>query len=159
MADTMNAKDGALTHVPFKGGGKASAALMGGKVDFMWQGLSGVINGIKAGKLRALAVATPQRQSLLPDVPTGTELGYKTMEQIVGWSAVYGPPKMPAAVVKHISDALEKNKSDKTWIKMNKAMGNVIDVRNPADTKAFVEAQYKVYDNTLKKMGMRITKK
>jgi len=66
---------------------------------------------------------------------------------------------MPAAVVKHISDALEKNKSDKTWIKMNKAMGNVIDVRNPADTKAFVEAQYKVYDNTLKKMGMRITKK
>ena len=67
MADTMNAKDGALTHVPFKGGGKASAALMGGQVDFMWQGLSGVINGIKAGKLRALAVATPQRQSLLPD--------------------------------------------------------------------------------------------
>ena len=159
MADTMNAKDGALTHVPFKGGGKASAALMGGQVDFMWQGLSGVINGIKAGKLRALAVATPQRQSLLPDVPTGTELGYKTMEQIVGWSAVYGPPNMSPDVLKHISDALEKNKSDKTWIKMNKAMGNVIDVRNPTDTKAFVEAQYKVYDNTLKKMNMRITKK
>ena len=159
MADTMNAKDGALTHVTFKGGGKASAALMGGQVDFMWQGLSGVINGIKAGKLRALAVATPQRQSLLPDVPTGTELGYKTMEQIVGWSAVYGPPNMSPDVLKHISDALEKNKSDKTWIKMNKAMGNVIDVRNPTDTKAFVEAQYKVYDNTLKKMNMRITKK
>ena len=75
------------------------------------------------------------------------------MEQIVGWSAVYGPPKMPAAAVKHISDALEKNKSDKTWIKMNKAMGNVIDVRNPADTKAFVEAQYKGLRTILSKNG------
>ena len=158
MADTMGAKKGSLTHVPFKGGGKASAALMGGKVDFMWQGLSGVVNGIKAGKLRALAVATPKRQPLLPSIPTGTELGYANMEQIVGWSAVYGPPNMPDAVVKVIADALEKNKSDKTWIKMNKAMGNVIDVRSPAATKAFVGKQYKVYDATLKKMGMRITK-
>ena len=158
MADTMGAKKGSLTHVPFKGGGQASAALMGGKVDFMWQGLSGVVNGIKAGKLRALAVATPKRQPLLPSITTGTKLDYANMEQIVGWSAVYGPPNMPDAVVKVIADALEKNKSDKTWIKMNKAMGNVIDVRSPAATKAFVGKQYKVYDATLKKMGMRITK-
>ena len=131
---------------------------MGGKVDFMWQGLSGVVNGIKAGKLRALTVATPKRQPLLPSIPTGTELGYANMEQIVGWSAVYGPPNMPDAVVKVIADALEKNKSDPTWIKMNEAMGNVIDVRSPAATKAFVGKQYKLYDATLKKMDMRITK-
>ena len=156
MADTMSVGLDNLTHVPFKGGGKARAAIIGGKVDFMWQNLSGVINAIKAGQLKALAITTPERFPAVADIPTAKELGYPEMEKIVGWSAVYGPKNLPKPVVDKWVDTLQKLKKDKAWNRMTAGLGNVVDIRSPADTKAFVEAQYETFDATLKKLDLRV---
>ena len=53
-------------------------------------------------------------------------------------------------------DVLQKMKKDKAWNRMTKGLGNIVDVRSPADTKAYVERQYKVFDETLNKLGLRI---
>ena len=156
MADTMSVSLDNLTHVPFKGGGKARAAIIGGKVDFMWQNLSGVINAIKAGQLKALAITTPERFPAVADIPTAKELGYPDMEKIVGWSAVYGPKNLPKPVVDKWVDTLQKLKKDKAWNRMTTGLGNVVDIRSPADTKAFVEAQYETFDATLRKLDLRV---
>ena len=156
MADNMGVGLDNLTHIPFKGGGKARAAIIGGKVDFMWQNLSGVINAIQAGQLKALAITTPERFAVVKDVPTVGELGYRGMEKIIGWSAIYGPKNLPKPILDKWVETLKKLEKDKAWNRMTKGLGNVVDVRSPEDTKAFVEAQYKSFDSTLDKLGLRI---
>ena len=59
-------------------------------------------------------------------------------------------------LISNSSDALDKLKSDRGWNKMTKGLGNIVDVRSPADTRAYVEAQYNAYDKALHKMGPRI---
>lgn len=156
MADEMGVGLDHLTHVPFKGGGAANAAIVGGKVDFMWQSLSGVINAIEAGQLKALAITTPDRFAAAKDVPTVSELGYPGMEQIIGWSAVYGPPGLPKNVVAKWTQLLESLKSDAAWVKRTTDLGNVVDIRSPEDTKKFVGKQYKAFDVSLQKLGLRV---
>lgn len=156
MADTMGVGLDNLTHVPFKGGGAAQTAIISAKVDFMWQNLSGVIGAIEAGQLKALAVTTPQRFEAVKDVPTVGELGYPAMEQIIGWSAVYGPPGLPENVVSKWTAVLESLKTNDDWKKRASDLGNVVDIRGPEETKAFVERQYKVFDSAIKKLGMRV---
>lgn len=156
MADAMGADFEAMTHVPYKGGGKARAAVVADQVDFSWQNLSAVAGALEAGQLKALVVTTSDRQPIIPDVPTAAEAGYPQMEKIIGWSAVYGPPGMPDDIVTKWADTLQSLKTDKAWNRLTKGLGNIVDVRSPEDTKAYVEAQYKIYDETLEKLGLRI---
>lgn len=156
MAEAMGVGLDNLTHVPFKGGGKANAAIVGGKVDFMWQNLSGVISAIEAGQLKALAITTPERFPVAKDLPTVRELGYPAMEEIIGWSAIYGPPGLPDDVVAKWVGVLDSLKTNEDWLKRTTDLGNVVDIRSPDETKAFVGKQYKVFDESLKKLGMRV---
>ena len=89
-------------------------------------------------------------------MPTAKEVGHQNIEMVVGWSAIYGPPGLPSDVVAKLTGALDKLKSDRGWNKMTKGLGNIVDVRSPADTRAYVEAQYNAYDKALHKMGLRI---
>ncbi len=158
MADSMGIDPKQLRHIPYKGGGKARAAIVGGHVDFMWQNLSGVIGAIESGQLRALAVTTDKRVDSIKDVPTVAELKYPKMEAIIGWSAIYGPPKLPDPVVAKWVDTLDKLKTDKAWVKFTKQLGSVPDIRSPAETKAFVENQYMTFKDVVTKLGITIGK-
>ena len=140
----------------YKGGGKAAAAVVGGHVDMMFQNLSGVIGNIRAGKMRALAVSTPNRVAALPDVPTVAEAGYPALETVVGWSGVWGPPGMNGEAADKWVEVLGKIKSDQAWIKLTKGLGSIPHVLGPADTKAFVKKQYEAFRNLTEKLGMTI---
>jgi len=154
MADAMGADPEKLTHVPFKGGGKARTAVVSGAVDFSWGNLSASTGALAAGQLRALAVTTGERFETIPDVPTASEVGYPALEQIMGWSAIYGPADLPDEVVAKWTDTLNQLKEDKGWLKLTKGLGNIVSIMGPA--KAFVENQYKVFDAAIEKLGMRI---
>lgn len=156
MANSMGSDFEKLTHIPYKGGGKARAAVVGGQVDFSWQNLSAVAGALESGQLTPLVVTTTERQPIIKDVPTAAEVGYTDLEKIIGWSAIYGPPGLPDDVVAKWSETLQSMKEDKAWNRMTKGLGNIVDIRSPEETKAYVEAQYKVYDETLKKLGLRI---
>lgn len=156
MIDAMSANPDAFTHVPFKGGGKARTAVVAGQVDFSWGNLSASMGALEGGQLRALAVTTPERFDAIPDVPTASEVGYPPLEQIIGWSAVYGPPELPEDVVATWVGALEKLKEDKAWLKLTQGLGNIVSIRGPEETKAFVEKQYATFSASLKKLGMII---
>ena len=158
MADTMGIDPKQMRHIPYKGGGKARAAIVGGHVDFMWQNLSGVIGAIESGQLRALAVTTEERVASIKDVPTVDELKYPKMKAIIGWSAIYGPPNLPEPVVKKWVDTLGQLKTNKAWVKFTKQLGSVPDVRSPADTKAFVKSQYTTFKEVVTKLGVTIGK-
>jgi len=89
------------THVPFKGGGPAMTDLMGGHVDSMIASLPLVLPQVQSGKLRALAVTSPQRSAALPDVPAVAER-YKGFE-LYSWVGMVAPAKVPAPVLDRLA--------------------------------------------------------
>lgn len=92
-------------HVPYKGGGPAIADLVAGHGEVSFQNINNVIQHIRTGRLRALAVTSEKRSPLLPDTPTMTELGYKNMV-VTSWQAFAAPKGLPANVKKSLHEAM-----------------------------------------------------
>jgi tripartite-type tricarboxylate transporter receptor subunit TctC len=90
-------------HIPFKGAGEATLAMLGGTVDFQIASTPGVISNIKGGKARLLAVSGSKRLAALPDVPTFGEAGLKNFG-VVNFTGLWAPKGTPQAVV----DRLQK---------------------------------------------------
>jgi tripartite-type tricarboxylate transporter receptor subunit TctC len=94
-----------LVHVPYKGAAPAMQDLLGGQVDAMFPSLTTALPHIKAGKLRALAVASIQRDPALPEVPTVAEQGFPGFSAIQWWG-LCAPGKTPEPVVARLNKAL-----------------------------------------------------
>lgn len=96
-----------MVHVPYKSGGPAIADVMGGQVDFMFGTMATTYPLVTGGKLRALAVAAPQRSARLPDVPTVSETvipGYEAYE----WNGIFLPTGTPEPVATRLHQALSE---------------------------------------------------
>jgi tripartite-type tricarboxylate transporter receptor subunit TctC len=93
--------------VPYKGAAPAITDLLGGQTDYMFATPQAVLGMIKGGKMRALAVTSTRRLSVLPDVPTVSESGYKGFEA-VDWKMLVAPAGTPAPVIRQINLAVEK---------------------------------------------------
>ena len=91
-------------HIPYKGTGPALMDLIGGRYDYNFAGVQAAQTQVRSGKLRALAVTTPQRVPALPDIPAVAEAlpGY----EVVGWYGVVGPAGMPSTLVERLHDEL-----------------------------------------------------
>lgn len=94
-------------HVPYKGGGPATVAVVGGEVQFVTGSAAQVMPMVKAGKLRPLAVMQKRRIASLPDVPGAAEAGLPELDYKT-WFALWGPAGMPAEVVAKISAGLKE---------------------------------------------------
>lgn len=158
MLDTVgveNAKT-ALRHVPYKGGGAAATAAVGGQVDIVCTNASALASHLKAGRLRGLVVTTEERVELAPDAPTAKELGYPELEVLVGWSGLYGPPDMDEEATKSLRAMLQKVKEDKAWLKFTKALGSVPHILDGEATKAFVDKQVESFSALVEKLDMKV---
>jgi tripartite-type tricarboxylate transporter receptor subunit TctC len=87
-----------ITHVPYKGSGPAVADLVGGRVQIMFDAAPSLIQHVRSGKLRVLAAASPQRNRLLPEVPTFAELGHPDVVVSL-WYGLLAPAGTPDAVI------------------------------------------------------------
>jgi len=95
-----------FTHVPYKGGAAAAVAILGGQVHLSFDQVSSSGPFIKAGRLRALAVTTPQRSKLLPDVPTIDESGLRGYDYST-WTTLAIPAGTPKEAVQKLRDAVD----------------------------------------------------
>ncbi|MEP6720748.1 MAG: tripartite tricarboxylate transporter substrate binding protein [Variovorax sp.] len=96
-----------LLHVPYKGSAPLTTDLLGGQVDMSFDTLTPVIQHIKGGKLRALAVTTAKRSGALPDVPTLAESGLKDFNQGT-WFGVLAPAGTPKEIVDRLNTEMVK---------------------------------------------------
>jgi tripartite-type tricarboxylate transporter receptor subunit TctC len=94
-----------MVHIPYKGDGPALTDLLAGRVTMSFLSAQVALPQIKAGKLKALAIAGPSRLPLLPDVPTMVEAGMKDFE-FSAWTGLFGPASMPAAIAQDIQAAV-----------------------------------------------------
>jgi tripartite-type tricarboxylate transporter receptor subunit TctC len=96
-----------LLHVPYKGSAPLTTDLLGGQVDMSFDTLTPLVQHIKGGKLRALAVTTAKRSSTLPDVPTLAEAGIKDFNQGT-WFGILAPAATPKEVVAKLNAEIVK---------------------------------------------------
>jgi tripartite-type tricarboxylate transporter receptor subunit TctC len=95
-----------IVHVPFKGAAPATTALIAGQVNMMFNGLPGAISHMKAGRLRALALVSAKRSSLMPDLPTAIESGLNM--EATGWYGVLAPRGTPKPVITKLNAELNR---------------------------------------------------
>jgi tripartite-type tricarboxylate transporter receptor subunit TctC len=95
-----------FTHVPYKGGAAASVAILSGQIHLSFDQITSSGPQIKAGRLRALAVTTPQRSKFLPDVPTIDESGVRGYDYST-WTTLAIPAATPREVVQKLRDAVD----------------------------------------------------
>lgn len=89
-----------VMHIPFKGSGLATAALLGDQVQVQLTTISTVLPHISSARVRALAVTTDgKRSSVLPDVPSFSEAGYPDMSSVYTWTGLAGPAALPRDIV------------------------------------------------------------
>lgn len=102
-----------LTHVPYRGAGVAITDVMSGQVQLTWNNLSTNLASIRSGKLRALAVAAPQRVAQLPDVPTFAELKLPDLN-LTSWTGLAAPAKTPQPIIDRLYQAMRTVLQDPT---------------------------------------------
>jgi tripartite-type tricarboxylate transporter receptor subunit TctC len=91
-----------LTHVPYKGGGPAITALLGGEVQLYFAPMPSIVPHVKAGRLRPLAITSRKRSPALPDLPSVAEAGLRDYDEST-WNGLFAPARTPSAVVARLN--------------------------------------------------------
>ncbi len=117
-----NMADVQLMHVPYKGGGPAALALLGGEVDMVFGEPSTLLPNIEAGKLRAIATTSKNRSKSLPDIPTISESGVPGYD-VTSWNGVLAPAGTPPEVIARLNKAFNDVLADPDMRKRLLAIG------------------------------------
>ena len=144
-----------LLHVPYRGSGPAVVDLVAGRITMMFDATPSLLPFITAGKLRALAAASPQRHRLLPDVPSFAELGYPGMD-IALWYGVAAPGGTPAPIVQRINAELIKILSTPDIRKSLTEQGADVQGGTPEEFVAFMRHESARWGTVVKRAGVKL---
>lgn len=143
-----------ITHVPYKGAGQVGADLLGGQVDMYFDNLPASLPSIRAGKLRALAVASKTRAAAAPDVPTFTEAGVPDF-LITPWFGVLAPASTPAATVTTLNKAINAALKDPVLSKRLDEMGLVTAPGTPEALGRFLIEETRTWADVISKNNIK----
>jgi tripartite-type tricarboxylate transporter receptor subunit TctC len=144
-----------MTHVPYRGATPAFNDLIPGRVDVMFNLISSSLPLVKAGQIRALAVAAPERAAVMPDVPTIAEAGIPGFD-LSSWIALFVPAKTPSQVVGKLhADTVALLAEPATRRKLDD-MGVVVVGSTPAELAAQVRADIEKWGPIIKEAGISI---
>jgi tripartite-type tricarboxylate transporter receptor subunit TctC len=126
--------------VPYKGSAPAVSDTIGGQTQVMFPSFFTALPHVKAGKLKALALAGPKRSPLLPDVPTLKEAGVDGVD-VQQWYGIFAPAKTPKAIVEQLNKALNQVLNDKDIIKRIEDHGADVETSAPDALGGLVQSE------------------
>jgi tripartite-type tricarboxylate transporter receptor subunit TctC len=141
------------THIPYRGFGPMMTDIMGGQVDWGVGALPAVVGQVKAGTVRALCIASSERNAAIADVPTSAQAGLPAFE-IGGWSALVGPKGMAPDVVKRINAAVRTAFETPEVKEAMLKQGNTITLSTPEAAQAHFRSEMQRYAALVKKAGV-----
>jgi tripartite-type tricarboxylate transporter receptor subunit TctC len=144
-----------IVHVPYKGVALSVAALVAGDVQVVISGYSTASAMIKAGRLKPLAVASPERMAELPNVPTTRELGYSDVDATVWWT-VSAPARTPVDTVNRISDSISRALKNPETRKSLEGRGNVVLDIGPKPFAEQLARQHKFQAEAVRRSGAKL---
>ncbi len=142
-----------MQHVPYKGGVPAITDTIGGQVPIMYADLVAALPHIQAGKLRAIAVGSPQRVTMLPEVKTIAEQGIKGYDA-VSWGGLLAPAGTPKAVVERIAGEVKQILADKEIQDKLLNAGAIAHFQDPAQMGQRVQQDYTRWGQLIRAKGI-----
>ena len=144
-----------LTHVPYKGAGQVASDLLGGQVDMYFDNLPASLPSIKAGKLRALAVASEKRSPSIPDVPTFAEAGVKNFI-ITPWFGLLAPAGTPEAALQRLNLAFNEALKDPAVAQRMVELGVLTAPDSRAALSEFIASESSKWKTIIETRGIRV---
>jgi tripartite-type tricarboxylate transporter receptor subunit TctC len=143
-----------MTHVPYKGVGPLISDLMAGRLQVFFSSASAALPQVKGGKLKALAVTTPQRMRSLPQVPTVAESGLPGFSHTL-WGGLFAPAGTPASIVDTLNAEVNAALASPE-LKARLEADNLAVPRNtPTEFAAFVQSEAQKFDKLLREADMK----
>ena len=143
-----------ITHVPFKGGGPAMQAMLGGQIHSYFATPVAAGPHVKAGKVKALATTGPRRDPFMADVPTVAESGYAGYEA-TNWYAYLAPAKTPKEVIDRLNRELVKALQSAEVKDLFSKQGLEAAPGTPAELAAFMKQEYDTWGKVVKQAGIK----
>lgn len=145
----------AISHIPYKGAGPGIADVVGGHVQLMFVGPISIESHIRAGRLRALAVADSKRLAILPEIPTMAEAGFKGIETGT-WYALLAPAGTPQTVVFKLHETFVRvMRAPEMTARLNKQGMDVV-TSTPAELLAFMQTELSKWGKVVKAAKLRV---
>ncbi len=144
-----------MLHVPYRGSAPAVTDLLGGQVQSMFDNTPSAMPHVKAGRLRAIAVTSPQRLPLLPDVPTVAESGYPGFD-VQSWFAIAAPTGTPKPVVDRLNAALNKALAAPDVRQRMQDLAANPQPGTPEQMRTFMMSEIKRWRDVVKQSGARV---
>jgi len=144
-----------IVHIPFSGAGPATAAMLGGNIEMMFDNIPPQVGNIKAGTVRALAVTSLKRNSALPDVPTLDEIGLKGYE-VVSFFGLATRAGTPRETIMRLNTALNKATLTPKLREILEARGADVVQGTPEDFTNFIKAETAKFAPVIKRTGVQV---
>jgi tripartite-type tricarboxylate transporter receptor subunit TctC len=144
-----------LQHVPYKGSAPALLDLLAGRVDLFFDAVITSAPHVKAGKLRALATASPRRARVLPEVPTMAEAGYPGIE-LDFWFALFAPAGTPQEIVRKLHDEFVKALASPDVSSRFTEQGLDIVTSSPEELRALIDADAMRLGRIVREAGVKV---
>ena len=156
VAELMQQATGTtMTHIPFKGSADAGLALIGGQVDFLFDGPTTAINNAKGGKVKMLAFTDPKPYAALGSLPNMAQAGVPGVD-VTGGMQFFGPAKMPPEVLAKVNSALAAALKEPDVAKIYADGASEIVSSTPAEHAASVREQYERWGGVIRKLGLKL---
>lgn len=152
MSETV---DGKIEHIPYKGSAALVTSLISGDIEYAFSSMPPALTQVKAGKLRALAVTTPERVSALPDVPTIREAGVPEAELTL-YSGVLAPAGLPDDIRDKLNEAFSKAIESPEIISTFDSMGALPLAATPEEIRRLLETEIPKYGEVIQSTGITI---
>ena len=144
-----------VAHIAYSGAGPALRDVVGGQVPIIFDNLPSALPHIQAGRLVAVAVATPQRVADLPNVPTFKELGLDAVNRPALYG-IWGPKGMSPALVAQLNQAIRQVLQDPAVIKRIEATGSKVVANSPAQFAAQLKDEYLLYKKVVDDQKLKL---
>jgi tripartite-type tricarboxylate transporter receptor subunit TctC len=144
-----------ILHVPYKGAAPAIQDLLGGQVSMLFDVVPFALANIRAGRVRALGIATRERAAVLPDVPTMAEAGVPGMEG-GAWFALYAPAGTPRPVIEFLNREANRIFSDTEFRGRMQAQGVELPLGSPEDLRRFVAERTETWRGVAQKAQIKL---
>jgi tripartite-type tricarboxylate transporter receptor subunit TctC len=133
-----------MVHVPYKGGGPSIVGLVGNEVQLVFDTFGGSRALAESGKLRAIAVTSPNRASLMPDIPTVSESGLKDFSAVY-WLGIFAPAKTPPTIIDKLHGVIRQSLETPAVKAKMLDIGNVPQALSPTEFGRVLDADIHRY--------------
>lgn len=143
-----------IVHVPYKGGGPAGAAVLGGEVQILFGSVASTLAYVKAGKLRALAVTSNKRSYLMPELPTIDESGYPGYN-VTAWDGVLAPTGTPRSIVSRLHSEITKVLKMPDTRELFNRVGYEVTGTTPEQLAAIIKTETAIWAKVIKAANIK----